>query len=77
VIPGDFQRHEIRGLGQPGTARDYEIGMCEFIDRVSLHPPQADSEIHQIIPKESGYHPVEINQCRIFSRQGKDIKQNT
>jgi len=36
------------------------------IDRVSLHPPRADSDIHQIIPRESGYHPVEINRCRIF-----------
>jgi len=36
------------------------------IDCVSLHPPRADSGIHQIIPRESGYHPVEINRCRIF-----------
>jgi len=36
------------------------------INRVSLHPPRADREIHRIISKESECYLVEINWCRTF-----------
>jgi len=38
------------------------------IDRVSLHPPRADTEIHRMISKESECHLVEINWHRTFPK---------
>jgi len=36
------------------------------IDRVSLHPPRAGTEIHRIISKESECYLVEINSRKTF-----------
>jgi len=48
------------------------------IDRVSLHPPRADTEIHRIISKESQCYLVEINWCRnfpmIYSKAGESSR---
>ena len=67
--------------GTAGTAGDYE-GLCTNpINRVSIHPPRADSDFHRIIPKECGYHPVEINRCIIFpwymAREGHQTEHLT
>jgi len=45
------------------------------IDRASLHPPRADTEIHRIISEESKCYLVEINWCinfpMIYSKVGE------
>ena len=52
--------------GTVGTAGDC-WGLCmNLIDRVSLHPPRVDTEIHRIISKESECYLVEINWRRTF-----------
>jgi len=52
--------------GTVGTAGDCR-GLCmNLIDRVSLHPPRVDTEIHRIISKESECYLVEINWRRTF-----------
>jgi len=43
------------------------MGLCmNPTDSVSLHHPRAEREIRRILPKESEWYLVKINECRIF-----------